>query len=170
MIHILTVYVDHVGSAQVESALQAGRGIDALCSSPAVRALQAEAVNGLRCAAEVAIQPAAIECDMEEAEVAVADRLRAFVRDHSSTDRIVVAVSHGDTIRAAARLLSAPPIELPRSGAILRLYAVVSDTAHGRPLTEPARSGDRLDRLRSPDAADVSHPDLTLSTRSPDLG
>lgn len=106
--------------AQDVGSFLADQGVEELWSSPAVRALQTAAVIGRWCGVSVAVEPALIECDRDEAEGAAAGRLGAFLR-HGSTDRVVVAVSHGETIRAVAQLLGHPTIEVPPNGAVLRL-------------------------------------------------
>lgn len=115
------------GQRQAEEAgrLLADRGVEELYTSPALRALQTAAVIGGECGVVVTVEPALIECDRDEAGETAADRLREFLQRHAGTERVVVAVSHGETIRAAAQLLGAQSIEVPPNGAVLGL-----DRAH----------------------------------------
>lgn len=110
------------GEQQAEDAGRhlAEQGVDALYSSPAVRALQTAVVIGRRCGVAPTVESALVECEREEAGGAVAARLREFLQRHGGNDRVVVAVSHGETIRAAAWLLGAWSIEVPPNGAVLR--------------------------------------------------
>ena len=109
------------GGRQAEEAgrFLADQGVEELWSSPAVRALQTAAVIGRWCGVAVAVEPALIECDRDEALSTVASRLREIVQQHGSSDRVVVAVSHGETIRAAAQSLGGRSIQLPPNGAVL---------------------------------------------------
>ncbi len=99
----------------------AGQGVEELYSSPAVRALHTAAVIGRRCGVAIAVEPALIECELDEIEGAAEARLVEFLQRHGGTDLLVVAVSHGETIRAAARLLGDQSMEVPPNGAVLRL-------------------------------------------------
>lgn len=123
------------GGQQAEEAgrILAGHGVTQVWSSPAVRALQTAAVIGRWCGVAVAVEPALIECDREEAVSTVASRLRAFVQLHGRSDRVVVAVSHGETIRVAVELLGGRSIRLPPNGAVLPPGGPETTEAHRWP-------------------------------------
>jgi len=99
------------GQAQAADAAAAlsDRGIDAVWSSPAVRAQQTARILGETLALSVRTTSLLAERSMSEAGADVVDRVLRFV-DSLDHDAVTLAVSHGDTIDLASRLLAGRPV------------------------------------------------------------
>lgn len=88
-------------------------------TSPAVRARQTADIVASRLGVPLVLHPLISEQGLDEADPEVLDRLERFATDED-LDHVLV-VSHGDTIRLAARLLTGRACPLLDNGGVVHL-------------------------------------------------
>lgn len=130
--HELSPPLTELGRQQAQHAAEAlaGRGVDRLLSSPAIRALETAQIIGTHLGLEVEVEPLLLEKGLEEEFGSVITRIQHVIDRRGPAGDLpgdVVAVSHGDTIGLAVGLLSGRRPEPVSNGSITSVDPVTGD-------------------------------------------
>lgn len=130
--HELGPPLTDLGRAQAATAAEAlaGRPVDQVLTSPAVRARQTAEIIAARLGLEVVIEPLLLEKGLDESVEAVIERIQTLLRRDL---RDTVAVSHGDTIALAVGLLAGRSPGAPANASIISVDPVTRRIRVERP-------------------------------------